>query len=514
MMTLRIISLVGTYGAGKTTVGLALAESLSRAGFERRQVAYVVNEAGGVTIFSTPYAQVETLPNGCFTCQDDADLLAALARYEKAGVAVVILEGFGLVSGDEVEAFLSRTPYSYQLVAVLDAENLATNLLGYGESMIASHLLCACGVVVTKVSAVGGDSQSNMLKVLCDRYANTVPRYETLRGKPEWPHDLLARVLAPRVRFSSLVSHLCGPECTHHHASETHHVAESTLVHGWRTIMVPLRATVTIRCIKRLFTPLVERGVVRVKGVVEGQSFNVAPFATNWQLASSSDSSYLIVYTDESKCQLTTVPGLADICESVPVVPMSYQLLRIDTSRDETVVEIKRLQEQLDILPVQVSPQGALVTHPEVPLQLLKEMARRPAVKSTWFVPVITSCLRYWVRAARYWRENTQHFTASHFAVHGRELGVSLAWWVTEYEHELDPALVAAVRALKPAVMVAEGLVSLATLRSDTFWRYWQVQEYERALNFGGVLSSDDLATIRRAREHLLFLQADEVLAL
>jgi hypothetical protein len=91
-------------------------------------------------------------------------------------------------------------------------------------------------------------------------------------------------------------------------------------------------------------------------------------------------------------------------------------------------------------------------------------------------------------------------------AVHHLELAVSLAWWTKAYGHRFDASLVSTVHNLKPAVMLARGLTSVQTLRADPFWRYWQVLEYQTALECGGSFTPEEMSRITEARAHLAHL--------
>lgn len=511
---MKIIALLGTFGSGKTATGLKLAEALGAQGFASYQILYLVNEAGGLTEFATSAAQIQILPNGCFTCQDDADLLQALTTAEADGIEVVILEGFGLVSGHEIKDFLeTKTRFSYQLVAVVDSQLFAVNQLDYG-ALLATHVQVAtAGIIMTKVpkNMKLTDPKLAVLRGFIEtERQESVP--VTATHLPEWPVALIDAVLRYRLRFVSRGHHDCSSHCNHqsHVIINQQHHGDSSAVHGWRMMGLTLKAHVTLTDLKQLFGSFVQAGSVRLKGNVGGVSFNVAPRETDWNEGPSNLSAYCIVYLKDGAVDIADVSNLSELATEPPRLARSFELVRIDTDPAATRLRIQALLAKLDALPVQFTPHGALVTHPE-PLQVLKEMARRPAVKSEYFLPVIAACVRYWLRTAQWLTEHSRQVTSDQL-VHNRELAVSLAWWATEFNDSLPDPLYVLVAAEKPAVMMARGLVSLATLRHDSFWRHWQVVEYERALGFAGNLSVVERACVIQATQHLKQLKAQMVL--
>ena len=85
--------------------------------------------------------------------------------------------------------------------------------------------------------------------------------------------------------------------------------------------------------------------MVRLKGVVGGESFNVTLGQTNWNLATAGEGSYVVLYLDERRCSVAMIEGLIDLCEESPTPARSFQLLRIDTDSAATSAEIGRLLE-------------------------------------------------------------------------------------------------------------------------------------------------------------------------
>ncbi|MFM2424095.1 MAG: hypothetical protein RLZZ70_484 [Candidatus Parcubacteria bacterium] len=506
---LHVVAFVGTFGAGKTTTGLAFAAALAKAGYSQSDVTYVVNEVGGTPLFSSPHAEVVTLPNGCFTCQDEDELLAVLHTEAGKGTKVVILEGFGLVSGDEVQEFLLTAGYSYQIVAVLDVSGFIDNRrIYYGEDMLASHLRVATGIIHTKRQLYDSEWFDERPMDFTKLHAPGTPVCVTEDGQPSWPKTLTSAVLAKRTILPKAV-HVCGHGCTDHHHNHNHDT-DVSLVHGWRTFWLNLRDTVRLADLQRVMNPWVEKGVVRLKGVVDGKSFNVTPGQTNWNIAQASEGSYVVLYLDERRCSVAMIEGLVDLCRELPQPARSHQLLRIDTDPAATSAEIGRLLESFLGRKPLVSPYGGLITHPEE-MQLLQQMTRRPAQARQWKLPVYTACLWYWVRSVDLLSEQTAGEEAV-LCTNKRELGVSLAWWASEFWEKLPQDLQEAIYQSNPAVLTAEGVLALTQLRRDSFWREWQKLEHKRALAFQGSFTAEKEGFIAQANQHLKQLEATTLL--
>ncbi len=520
---MQIIALVGPFGAGKSTVGMNLAAFLGEEGYLPSQVAIVVNEAGGATELATTNACVYTLPNGCFTCQDDALLRKSLGELAEGGTEVVIMEGFGIVSGDETKAFLSQVLFPYAIIGVLDVANWSRNQVNYGE-LLPTHLTAADSIVATKhdsealpdvIQEFLGANQvrSDVTLALVDRFPKSI-----------WPvvEAALAHRAAPhRHHHDNGRHHNHEHEDRHHghdhkhdhrvHADHAHDHGDHDHSHGWTTVVLDLTPQTTLADLQAVTRAMVSAGKLRLKGRLHGSAFNVAPGATNWQLAPTELGDLVICYLAQ---EADWPVDLLSLVVSPPEPARAHQLLRMDTERSATVSAIKE-----DIATVRSwQPRTApisdgrlqLVTHPER-LQILKEMARRPGVKAEWFMPVMTACLEYWVKCAGWLDIHYAEVSGAHRPTHQRELGVSLAWWTLEFFADLPEDLVQRVYAIQPAVLVATGLSDVSALRADGFWRYWQGLEYLRGLRFGRErLSESDRAVVQVAAERVIAMAESE----
>ncbi|NBD73986.1 hypothetical protein GVX82_03010 [Patescibacteria group bacterium] len=493
---MRLTALVGTLGAGKSTVLKALTEEHARCGLKRDELAILVNEVGGMTEIDTPYARVITLPNGCFTCQDEQTLTNTLAVLDAQGVKLVLMEGFGVVSGEETRTFLAHSKYPFHIVGIVDAQNFRDNMVLYGELM-GSHVRVAnAGIVVTKLSGEFPEDVESFVA----QYANArVPVFTLLEHEIYVPGKLLAALKRdghhPQHHRGS-----CGHGHGHghgHHVHDGHHHGD---VHGWATYAMALKPDATLYDLMSILGRHVVSGLARAKGVVSGTSFNVAPGTSDWNIktAPSGTIPFLILYIKAgTELDVASIASLVE--EPVADTRKSHEVIRVDVAElDRLEALLKSGVEEIVTREPTVTSTGLLVTHPER-LQLLKEASRRPQVKDKWFPQVMEACLRYWVKCSAVIAEGDLSDDGLNTSM--RELGVSLAWWVEEFAEVLPNDLVEAVRRCQPARLVAQGLFELAALRTDPFWRYWQVKEYLRALDL-----EPDLPLVQEARAHLMGL--------
>lgn len=491
---MQLTAFVGTLGAGKSTVLQALAEELAHSGLARDELAILVNEVGGMTEIETPYARVITLPNGCFTCQDEQTLTNTLAELDAQGVKLVLMEGFGVVSGEETRIFLAHSKYPFHIVGIVDAQNFRDNMVLYGELM-GSHVRVAnAGIVVTKLS---GEFPEYVESFVAQHTNARVPVFTLLEHEIYVPGKLLAAL-----RRDGHHPHHHRGSCGHghdhgHHVHDGHHHGD---VHGWAMYAMALKPDATLYDLMSILERHVVSGLARTKGVISGMSFNVAPGTSDWNIktAPSGTIPFLILYIKAGTG--LDVASLASLVEEpVADTRRSHEVIRVDvTELDRLEALLKSGVEEIVTLEPTVTSTGLLVTHPER-LQLFKEASRRPQVKDKWFPQVMKACLRYWVKCSAVIAEGD--LSDDELNTSKRELGVSLAWWVEEFADSLPNGLVEEVRRCHPAHLVAQGVFELVALRSDPFWRYWQVKEYLRALDL-----EPDLPLVQDARAHLMGL--------
>lgn len=495
---MRLVALIGAFGSGKSTCAQTLATSLAEHGFTHTEVAIVVNEVGGMTEIRTPHARVVTMPNGCFTCQDEAVLKSELLRLENKGVKVVILEGFGIVSGEETRAFLQSSGYRFQIIGVLDERQHTRNLTSYG-SLLGTHVSAAtAGIVVTKCREQG-EVSLDILTFVSDR--TRVAIYPLSDIPENLPEEITQRCLSDE--DAQYLPTQRTHRRFHTHRSHTHHH-----VHEWSMYAMTLKSSVQVTDLQRVLNKYIAGGQVRAKGVAGRQTFNVAPGEDTWNaiFADEGRAPFLILYVAPNVS--VNVEELAGLIEEIRQgdIRRSYEILRDDVGDVNALIDLIREGiEKINKLIPEVTEAGHLVTHPEVPLQLTKEMVRRPQVKDAWFFPFIEACLRYWVSCADHLERYAHELDGKGRATSERELGVSLAWWAVEFSTRLDSGLKVDIQRTNPAVLVARGLAAIDTLREDSLMRYWQVKEYLCALDFGRE-GSEAEGLVHEARSRLLSL--------
>lgn len=494
---MKVLSVMGPYGSGKTTLVKNLLKALAARGYDtNNKIAWVVNDSGPVVDaeVAEPMAHVITLTNGCFTCEDMSTTRDVLALLAQGGFEWVILEGYGLIPGYETRDFLESCKYSFHMIGLVSAQHFAEDTLLYADAL-KSHIACATrAILVTKCDSVDAIPDG-----VVEMIAQHNPGRSTcvLHDSLDVP-SLLINLFIPEstgddgFRFGSGCVHCDAHTCTahaHSHEHADHHAHDYTHAsaheHHYRYTLL-LKPEATFAQVKEVFESY--PGMRRVKGAVEGYTFSEIHGV--WTHGSDPDDRRFVTFYSVLPIDLNgELPQLNELQALACVLNeqlQGYELLRTETcTATETAALVTKLMLQIPVQPIicDVAPHRRLITHPEW-LQLVKEIARRPSVAHLLPI-VLEKCVTYWVACATALLQNQDGFSAVHAPKHLRELGVSLAWWTKRYGHGFNPSLVHEVRACKPGLMVAQGLMYLERLNENETQRGWQVLEYFDALNFG-----------------------------
>ncbi len=509
----RLFAAVGPFGSGKTTLVINTIRELVASGrFSKEHIAYVLNDEGmHVDGALTREAEVRPMVNGCFTCSDVADLRRIIAELTEAGMRWIFLEGFGITSGSEIKDFLESLPNSFDLFCVVDAKHFGENLVRYGDLMANQIRAATCGIGVTKYPDSVTDIADLSLEYVVDCVA-------------EHGHGQSVYLIPPNgsVPLEALLhqgerhhAHKCSCGHVHHHGDEHghhdhgHHHDHG--VHGIVPYHFQLR-TDKEHVYSAVMTAFegTESFIARVKGACDGTLFNMVH--GTWERGASDSRWFVTFYSVRPIEFVHDLPGLLPLIvppDESRYIGTSYQLLRRESgTREETVAAIERLLAEMPPEPILV-PAGEysrLITHPEHPLQEVKELSRRPSVVDEWFPKVLARCMEYWIDAARVLRTREAEILPAELPTNKRELAVSIAWWLDRFPTELS-GFRAEADELRISELCAEGILPLTALNSDAERRYWQERELLKALAFSG--PHKDRALVRRAIEHLASLGAE-----
>lgn len=518
--TMQIFAVVGPFGAGKTTFVLNVILALQSSGFPTREkVAYVVNDEGVLIDgeLARQRAEVVAMTNGCFTCDDTAELRATLVRLEQSGMTWVFLEGFGLIPGNETRSFLESCQYPFHILCLLSLKHHRLDLTRYADVIRSQVKAATVAIGVTKYQHQGnhllGLDTTNGVPEFAARENPGLP-LTLIPDGPDLPDIVLdlfrdktgleTELSASRMRHRghSHEHHAnCGCGHRHGHSHHRHHV------HDMHPYSFELGDGVTLDDIKRVFDG--KDFLLRIKGAVEGHLFNEVH--EDWQVSAEDKRQFVTFYAKRKVDIESELPGLQAFIvqrkDEERAEPGHMQLRHDVADRESTVAEIQKLLAEMPAEPVIIHSGRhiRLLTHPEV-MQTVKDgIARRPSVKDEWFPKVLKQCMEYWVKCAMIIRDRSDDILPKDIGKNRRELGVSMAWWVNRYGDFFGPELVSAVEKLHPGAMAAEGILAMTSLNSDEERAKWECADLCEALSYG-IEHGDDFEKMIEAARHCLSL--------
>lgn len=478
-----LYSVAGTFGSGKTTIITNTVREQPGA------FAYVLNDGGAEVDGSTAAdaAAVVTMTNGCFTCDDEGDLAELLGQLAAEGFRGAFIEGFGMVSGAETRSFLERSGYDFDIFALVDAADFERNKARYGE-LVETHVAAATSAIcITRypdgVTDLHDPALAEVLSFI-EEYSSGIPVMLM-------PRDGVLTLEEGKSRPSAHAC--CNHRHDHDHGHHQHDHGHDHHHHDHGVGIIPysfeLSLEASVKSLEEALSAAESSGlVVRVKGATDGLKFD--SIGSGWTEGHGDERSFLTLYASRAIDFPRELPGLWLLVherQNTVSEAESQTLLRKDSvSAEETIREIEAYAAMLPSLEIgKNTPAGFRVeTHPHE-LQMLKEIARRPSVEREWFPKAIEACFKYWLRAGTFLATNPDHVVPSDLAKNQMELGVSLAWWAEKGESYLPPSLMQQVAELRPADMVAQGVLALKRLNTNATRAYWQAEEVRAAARFG-----------------------------
>jgi len=530
-VAMKVIAFVGPYGAGKTSL---MRQSLRLSGIDPSLVGVILNEAAGdhgqtdADDLRT-FAWFSPLVNGCITCQNPAEARGALKKMWDEGVQIVLMEGFGIVSGHETRGFLlaRRTrecldvpSLAFGIFCVFDCENFKINRIK-NMGVLASQVGVAdLGIGLTKYPEGATSLQDPRLadvRAYLDEHM--IPGTEIrflARGSGIDLREILPHLRSMHTHHDrdcahcrDLVYDSHGHVHNHAHPDEhdghdDHHLHD--LQRSYR-----LKQGTMSEDVRRAFKCAAAKKVFRFKFATQGWLFSGVNDKINQMVPHSG--SFVTYYSDREIDLATDFPELSRLIDDEIIVgrQRSYELLRdASISCDENVALIKGLLAGMPRGTMVIEQDGMLrvQTHPEHPLQEVKEIARRPNVIDEWFPVVLKRCMEYWIETVRFIRENSERIRRDDLAYNRRELAKSLAWWTNRFGNFFGEEIVAAVNDLHVGIMAAEGMYGLTSLNDDDDdpeRAKWECIELCEAIQFG-LVHGEDREVLLKAVEHCVVL--------
>ncbi len=524
--TMQIFAVVGSLGAGKTTFVRRIIISLStRSGGKetRGKLAYIINDEGSLVDGQNAdeSAQVVAMTNGCFTCQDTADLERILRELQASGFAWAFLEGFGLTSGNETLRFLESCGHPFHVMCLLSAMHHGRDLVRYSDVVRSQVRAATFAVGITKHDGDSLLDERAPVQVL-DFVARERPGIQTLLIGHDSPIPTAVLYLFDQSAIASTTPRIlrsagapAGPHaicagdhdtsCDHCHACD-----HGRHVHNAYLYSFQLKNTIAFEEVRRAFGGM--DFLLRIKGAIGGSLFNEVH--GQWEETAGDSRAFVTFYASRKVNIEQDLPLLVQLISNDAMthdMRPSYAQLREETaSREATVTEIEGLLEEFPTAPtIIVDAQGSrMITHPEK-LQIAKEISRRPSVIDEWFPIVLLRCMEYWIKCAKLIIESPERIIPEDIDKNRYELAVSMTWWTKRYGTSFGDEIVREVDKLGLGIMAATGISTLQSLIPITPPETvsWQCLEFTEALRHG-LERDEDRETIIKAARHCLSLAA------
>jgi G3E family GTPase len=512
---IKIISVVGPLGAGKTSFILEALKSMEALGIKKEQVSYVVNDEGAMIDgeLARERARVVAMTNGCFTCSDESDLVNVLEQIDTHSMTEwVFLEGFGITSGTETKNFLNKSQFSYFIFSVISAMHFSQDLVRYAD-VVTSHIKAGNYIIITK-----SDLDDVLInEEIVDYIGRENPGVPVNFDSNDFniSRAYVSELIFNEHTFITSPEHVCKGSCSHkHHKEHSHSYScehDNKSVHHMYPYSFSLCNGVTLQDLKLIF--LNKDFVLRVKGSVEGCLFN--EIHGQWNFSHKDERNFITFYSSKKLSLEKDFPEILNLIVFQENLPeeLSYQMIRRETiSREETIMEIKKLLAEIPVEPLVIQTSGGkrIITHPEK-LQIVKEIARRPYVVQEFFPEALKSCVVYWIKCFRFLNDNLNEFLKEDISKNYLELSVSLVWWVNRHGQYFGNTIEREVCQLKPTEMIIQSCLLMRSLNSDPERAYWQSMEIIEVLDYG-LVNESSLSDIQKVKEHLCSLAYNEAL--
>jgi G3E family GTPase len=492
---MKILSVCGPLGSGKSTFIQKIIQHLQFSGFDLKKIAYVVNDEGNfVGKNLTDQISVFCTPNECFTCNDPDQLKDQIHSLQKQGFQIVFLEGLGLTDGFETLNFLKSTGYDYQILSLLSGIDFEIDKITHSLIFNSFIRVATLGIYITKAEEISDEIKIELSSVLGKKRTPLLSEEGAVKSALDYIESSARGNRKPTLsEFKNLNLWVSGSDHHHDHkhgadcGCENHRHSSAHGIHGAFQYTFALKKEVSHEEIHE--TLCKSKKVLRAKWVAENHLGNFInkksekgeldfrdPFLFIWTKSSLNEDDLknfeLIIWAGSNTCDSDEQAG--------------YQKIRTDPDTMETVKQIKRLLKELPSSPIIVSFSSSnkkrVITHPEK-LQVLKEIARRPKVINYWYPRVLKKMMEYWIACAKILLFKEEDWDKNMRLIALKELSVSMVWWQNRYD--FGEPVREDLQKINPTLMLEQFVLNAQTLNNEPERAKWQAQEFIEVLRYG-----------------------------
>ena len=470
---MKTLVVLGPLGSGKTTlVNKVLAT------FSHLRTLVVVNDVGTENIDARRVrsaGDIKALTAGCIGC---SDLPAFKAIIEEAktieGLDLLLIEPTGIADGREIRDAVAGSGCEFRAITLVDVRHFERNrALGCMESQLE---------VATTVALTWSDDHPTPDRVL--EYIGRHAPGRPIVGLSDVRTVFLA-TLNPEVVILSHHDHSESCGCAHHHKHHHHHGHGD---HGVYSFSLKLREDTSYA---ELVSVLASHlgSLVRAKGVVSGRTFD---FVQGDIRIGEEDAS-----TPYGNFIFSRQVG-AEVFAGISKENGEDSRSKKDRMRDADVplsITLVAIEWQLGQYPPVVAPSGILRVDCEA--DVIYQLAKRASVPEGIRQTVMRKYVSWRLEGA------IQHVTGAWDDHHEltywrRRLGVNLGYMCAVYPELVGDDLANQVATVRPAEMLAKGLLGLTELSYDEEKAEEKPETVAKALSFGEV----DPMLVSRAVAH------------
>ena len=459
---MKTMAIIGPLGSGKTTLVNAVLAFLSNL-----RVLVVVNDVGTENIDASRIrntGDIKALTAGCIGCSDLPAFQRVIREAQQSAdsIDVLLIEPTGIADGKEIRDAVVGAGEKFHAITLVDVKHFKRNrALGCMENQL--EVASVVGLTWTNE-----ETQGDVLEFI-GRHATGRPIFQNAFANiPE----LVEQTLKDKPRCFSIVPAVkcsCGHE--HHHGEHVH-----THDHGVYSFSLRLSENTTHADLVTALAPHLSY-LVRAKGVVNGRQFDFVQGDLSLGDLSTDDPHGNFIFTKQIETE--TVFGRIALAPDTKVESKKERLRNTGVPLEDTLAAI---EWQLGEFPPVVTPSGDLRVDCEA--DVVYQLAKRNGVPMNVRKETMNRYLSWRLEGARVlesgrWEQHPQ------LPYWKRRLGANLGYMCAVYPDVVDEGLSEKVEEIRPADLLAEGLLGITELSFDEEMAEERPETVAKAFAFG-----------------------------